>query len=669
MTALTVVLSVALPALAALAGLLLRRSRPISGLVAVAAGAVVLLLAVVQLALTDTTASSVATFGPLSTGELALPLNLFADRTSAVIALAVALVGFAVQVFSVWYLQDDVRYPVFASTVSLFVAAMLLVVQSGDLVLTLVGWEVMGWCSYLLIGHVSERESARRAAHKAFLVTRVADIGFILGLVVLAVGARSTDIGAVVAYWTGTQPVGGSGAPASSALLTLALVCIVVGVAGKSGLVPFHDWLPDAMEGPTPASALIHAATMVAAGTYVIARLHPMYAVDGGSRAVLGVLAALTMLWAALLAFAQSDVKRMLAYSTLSQVAIMASALAFAGLAPGSADVGADPSAVGLAHLFSHALFKSLLFLAIGWLSVVGGGTALVALRGRAHGRGVLPWSIAVGLGALAGVPPLVGFFSKEGVITLALEQRAGTQPALAWLVTVALVVTVVLTAAYCTRAWLLLTTTPGGGPSEVTGAAPDAELAEELELARVEAESGQLESGQAAASAGDDQATAAHGPRPVGRAVEVTVSVLAVLTVLGAVFLVPLTGSLHVGLPIALVTLVAVALTFVIVRAAARDAADPASRLGSRWQVGSDRGFGADRAYVAVGRAVLALARLVVTLDRDVVDAYPRGAAGLTGMIGRAGERAHRATPSAGLVAVVVGVVAVAVLGVTAWH
>ncbi|MDQ6714488.1 MAG: NADH-quinone oxidoreductase subunit L, partial [Actinomycetota bacterium] len=190
MTALTVVLSVALPALAALAGLLLRRSRPISGLVAVAAGAVVLLLAVVQLALTDTTASSVATFGPLSTGELALPLNLFADRTSAVIALAVALVGFAVQVFSVWYLQDDVRYPVFASTVSLFVAAMLLVVQSGDLVLTLVGWEVMGWCSYLLIGHVSERESARRAAHKAFLVTRVADIGFILGLVVLAVGAR-----------------------------------------------------------------------------------------------------------------------------------------------------------------------------------------------------------------------------------------------------------------------------------------------------------------------------------------------------------------------------------------------------------------------------------------------------------------------------------------------
>ena len=148
-------------------------------------------------------------------GELQIPLNLLADRTSAVIAVAVAIVGLAVQVFSIWYLRDDPRYPVFATTVSLFLAAMLLVVQSNDLVLTLVGWEVMGWCSYLLIGHVSARESARRAAYKAFLVTRVADIGFVVGLVILAVGAGSTDIGTVMAHWAGQQ---GSG---TAALVTV----------------------------------------------------------------------------------------------------------------------------------------------------------------------------------------------------------------------------------------------------------------------------------------------------------------------------------------------------------------------------------------------------------------------------------------------------------------
>ena len=242
----------------------------------------------------------IPTFGPSPVGELQIPLNLLADRTSAVIAVAVAIVGLAVQVFSIWYLRDDPRYPVFATTVSLFLAAMLLVVQSDDLVLTLVGWEVMGWCSYLLIGHVSARESARRAAYKAFMVTRVADIGFVLGLVILAVGAGSTEIGTVIAHWT----VGSGSATAAlvtgSPVLTAALVLLLAGVAGKSGLIPFHDWLPDAMEGPTPASALIHAATMVAAGTYVVARLHPLYAVDDTARIVLGVLAGLTMVWAAL---------------------------------------------------------------------------------------------------------------------------------------------------------------------------------------------------------------------------------------------------------------------------------------------------------------------------------------------------------------------------------
>ena len=634
LTVATVQLLVLLPALAALAGLLLRQSRVFSGLVAVAGSGLALVLSVAQFAETAAQTEVVSTFGPLPVGELQIPLNLLADRTSAVIAVAVAVVGLAVQVFSVWYLRDDPRYPVFAATVSLFLAAMLLVVQSDDLVLTLVGWEVMGWCSYLLIGHVSARESARRAAYKAFLVTRVADIGFVIGLVILAVGAGTTEIGPVLDHWTGA----GVG-PA----LTGALVLLLIGVAGKSGLIPFHDWLPDAMEGPTPASALIHAATMVAAGTYVVARLHPLYAADDTARIVLGVLAGLTMVWAALLAFSQTDVKRMLAYSTLSQIAVMASALAFV-LEPG------ETPGLALNHLFSHAMFKSLLFLAVGWLSVLAGGTAFLALRGRAVGRGALYWSLAVGLAALAGLPPLVGFFSKEGVLFAAEESLSGPDAGLAWFVLVALVVTVGLTAAYCTRAWLLLTTERAGG------------------LVELEAEEGQRESDEEAAPAGDELATGAHEARPVTMAAALTVSALAVLTVVGGVLLVPI-GGIHLGIVMTVVSLVVIGLAFLGVRAMATAGQDPADRLGPAVVEQSDRGFGFDAVYVAVGRAVNALARLVVRLDRDVVDAYPRGAAALTGIAGRVGEKAHRAAPSTGLVAVVVGVVLVAVAGVTVWR
>ncbi len=644
LTTTTVQLLVLLPALGALAGLLLRRRRAFSGLVAVAAAALAFVLSVFQFAETAGRSDVVPTFGPLPVGELQIPLNLLADRTSAVIAVVVAIVGLAVQVFSVWYLRDDSRYAVFASTVSLFLAAMLLVVQSNDLVLTLVGWEVMGWCSYLLIGHVSARESARRAAYKAFLVTRVADIGFVVGLVILAVGAGSTDIGTVMAHWAGQQGSATAALVTGSPVLTAALVLLLAGVAGKSGLIPFHDWLPDAMEGPTPASALIHAATMVAAGTYVVARLHPLFAISDTARIVLGVLAALTMVWAALLAFAQTDIKRMLAYSTLSQIAVMASALAFV--------LGPDEAPhLALGHLFSHALFKSLLFLAVGWLSVLAGGTAFVALRGRARGRGALYWSLAVGLASLAGLPPLVGFFSKEGVLFAAEESLSGHDAGLAWFVLLALVVTAGLTAAYCTRAWLLLSTEREGG------------------LVELEAEEGQDESSEEAAPAGDEAATGAHEARPVTMAAALTVSALAVLTVVGGLLLIPVSNGIHLGLVMTVVSLLVIGLAFLGVRAMAAAGHDPARRLGPAVADLSDRGFGFDAVYVAAGRAVIAVARLVVRLDRDVVDAYPRGAASLTGIAGRLGEKAHRAAPSAGLLAVVVGVVLIAVAGVTVWH
>ena len=643
-TVATVQLTVLLPLLAALAGLLLRPIRPLSGLVAVAAAAVVLVLGIFQVIETAGRSEAVPTFGPLPVGELQIPLSMLADSTSAMIAVAVGIVGLAVQVFSVWYLADDARYPVFASTVSLFLAAMLLVVQSDDLVLTLIGWEVMGWCSFLLIGHVSARESARRAAYKAFLVTRVADIGFVLGVVILAVGAGTTSQSDVLTHWSGATAQATAPLTASSPALTAALVLLLMGVAGKSGLVPFHDWLPDAMEGPTPASALIHAATMVAAGTYVVARLAPLYAVDDAARIVLGVLAAITMVWAGFVAFAQTDVKRMLAYSTLSQIAVMISALAFA-LPAG------DASGLALGHLFSHAMFKALLFLAVGWLSVLAGGTAFVVLRGQSWGRGALLWSLGIGLAALAGLPPLVGFFSKEGVLSAAEESLGGPDAGLAWLVLLALLVSVVLTAAYATRAWLLLTTQAEGS----------------VALAEAEAKEGQGESAEEAAPAGDEVPTGAHEGRPVTMAAAVTVCVLALLTIVGALLLLPLSG-IHVGLVLTMVSVLLVALVFFGLRALAFDGRDPAARLGPAFVDLSDRGFGFDRVYVAAGTAVTALARLVVRLDRDVVDAYPRSAAALTGLAGRASERAHRGAPSVGLLAVVVGVVLVAVAGVTVW-
>ena len=624
---------VVLPALAALLGLLLRRRRALGAAVAISVSAYVTVLGLIQW-VAPARAADIDSLGRLPLGDLAVPLHLLSDRVSGLVSFVVALVVLAIQVFTAWYLRDDARYGQFAATVSLFASGMLLLVQAGDLVLVLVGWEIMGWCSWLLIGHDSERPAARRAAYKAFLVTRVADIGMVVGVVALAVRAGSTDLIAVLTA-TGNETA-----------LTIGLVGVAVGVAGKSGLVPFHDWLPDAMEGPTPASALIHAATMVAAGTYVIARLFTLYAHHDGARLLLAVLTAVTMVYAALLALVQTDLKRLLAYSTLSQIAIMLSALAAA-----PADLG--PGA-GISHLIGHAFFKALLFLGAGWLAVLAGGTAFAALRGRLRPTGALRWATGMGLAALAGVPPLIGFFTKDTVIDAALEgSGAGSS-----LVAVALFVTVALTAAYCTRAWLLLDTPvavdtpPGQGdpvvPEQEVAVVTTADSADDAEVERVHA----------------------HGHAPITLSAALVVCVLAVLTVIGTLFLTTLRGGVNLGLLSALLSLLLVAGAAAAVWSASdRGRSDVADRLPDRVRDPAIRGFGADTAYVGVGRAVTALARLVVALDRDVVDAYPRATAVVARAAGRAGERSHRAVPSLSLLGLLCGVVLVAILGVTAWR
>ncbi|NJP31333.1 NADH-quinone oxidoreductase subunit 5 family protein [Micromonospora thermarum] len=409
----------------------------------VAGAAASLVLALALLATLDGLADASWTWVDL--GGLTVTLGVRLDGTVALVGVAVAAVALAVQVYSTGYLKrgphDDVdvdhRYPPYAAQVSLFTAAMLLVVVSDDLILLLVGWEVMGLCSYLLIAHDRRLPEAPAAAMKAFLVTRVGDVGFLLGIALLGVSAGSFRIADVLGH------------EHSTATLTAACLLLLAGVAGKSAQFPLHTWLPDAMAGPTPISALIHAATMVAAGVYVVARLFPLFAQAPVALAVLGVMASVTLLLGAFAATAQDDLKRVLAWSTVSQIGYMTGALA----------VGAPQAA--LFHLLTHAAFKALLFLAAGAVIHAVGTTLMSRMGGLRHTMPVTFWCTVVGLGALAGLPPLSGFFSKDGVLyaaeQAALNGAGHTAAWVGWLVWLAGLLGVAVTAWYATR--LLLRT------------------------------------------------------------------------------------------------------------------------------------------------------------------------------------------------------------------
>ncbi|WP_028805140.1 NADH-quinone oxidoreductase subunit L [Streptomyces sp. 142MFCol3.1] len=375
------------------------------------------------------------------TGSVPIELALHIDGFAALVAVLVGVVASCVQIYSTGYLRDDPRYPSYAALVSLFTSAMLLVVYSGDLMVLLVGWEIMGICSYFLVGHYWETPEARAASIKAFLVTKLGDVPFLIGLFALATDAGSFRITTVL----GTVASGGLHHPTLVALLLLA------GVAGKSAQFPLHTWLPDAMAGPTPVSALIHAATMVAAGVYFIARLLPVFQASSAAMVVLAVMAAVTMAGSALAALAQDDIKRVLAYSTIGQLGYMTGALA----------VGDRDAAVF--HLMAHGAFKALLFLAAGVI-IHASGTNSLAVMSRMKGlRDRVPdayWTMTVALLALAAIPPFSGFFSKEAVLGAAENVATGhtehAPGAAGWIVLVSGLITAVLTAAYATRLWLL---------------------------------------------------------------------------------------------------------------------------------------------------------------------------------------------------------------------
>jgi NADH-quinone oxidoreductase subunit L len=383
------------------------------------------------------------------TGTIPIGLGVRVDSLSATVAVMVTVVALAVQVYSVGYLRGDPRYSSYAALISLFTAAMLTVVLAGDLLVIYVGWEIMGICSYFLIGHYWEDPPTSAAAVKSFLMTRFGDVGFLFGIFVLGTAAGSFRVTDVL----NAVPTMGSGTVLAGTLL------LTAGIVGKSAQFPLHSWLPDAMAGPSPVSALIHAATMVASGAYVVARLYPAFEAAPATLNVIAVLAVVSALGSALAALAVDDLKRVLAYSTISQLSLMFAALA----------VGGRTQAVG--HLLSHAAFKALLFLCAGAVIHTVGSNLMADMGGLARGMPVTFVTMTIGFAALAGVPPTSGFFTKDAIAAASMASDAAT----AGLVTVGVLLTTLVTAAYATRAWLRTFFGPrasGGAGGRTAGAA-----------------------------------------------------------------------------------------------------------------------------------------------------------------------------------------------------
>ncbi|MFJ4962978.1 NADH-quinone oxidoreductase subunit L [Streptomyces sp. NPDC088729] len=586
------------------------------------------------------------------TGSVPIDLALHLDGFAVLVAVLVTVVATCVQVYSTAYLRDDARYPSYAALVSLFTSAMLLVVYSGDLMVLLVGWEVMGICSYFLVGHYWETPEARAASLKAFLVTKLGDVPFLIGLFALAADTgsfRITKILAAVAH-------GGLDHPTVIALLLLA------GVAGKSAQFPLHTWLPDAMAGPTPVSALIHAATMVAAGIYFVARLLPVFAASDAALTVLAVMAAVTMIGSGLAALAQDDIKRVLAYSTIGQLGYMSGALA----------VGDRGAAVF--HLISHGAFKAVLFLAAGVVIHAAGTNSLAAMSRMGGLARRVPdafWTTTVALLALAAIPPFAGFFSKEAVLVAAehtaLGERTVAPAAAGWTILVAGLLAAVLTAAYATRLWLLAFR--GRGPELPDHGPQPAAMTTVLWVLAVPT----IAFGITVGALGDwfdghsltpslTTAVLSTGVTLVGGLVTYAAwrhtTALAARTPIGAV-------AAHPDAEPAVVE--AEAMTSHTAAygtiAAAPDPADPGRLLLGPLHRHAATGFHLDALYTALFvRPVQAAARLVRFLDREVVDTYVRGASATARLLGTAVRRAQTGNVQTYLSALLAGSVALAI-------
>ena len=356
---------------------------------------------------------------------VSIDMGIIIDPISVMMLVVVTLVSLMVHLYSTAYMKGEERYPTYYAFLSLFTFSMLGLVLSSNIFQIYIFWELVGVSSFLLIGFYYNRPTAVAAAKKAFIVTRFADLGFLIGILILAFYSGTLDFGTLIERLTSPESSQLKTAVASSFLgvsaLTWGLLLVFMGGAGKSALFPLHIWLPDAMEGPTPVSALIHAATMVVAGVYLVARLFPVFALSAPEAldvvAYVGVLSALL---AAVIACTQTDIKRVLAYSTMSQIGFMMFALGVSGYG-GEAGLGYTAS---LFHLFTHALFKALLFLGAGAVIHFIHSNDMKDMGGLRKHMPITHITFLIACLAIAGVPPLSGFFSKEEILLAAYNSN-----------------------------------------------------------------------------------------------------------------------------------------------------------------------------------------------------------------------------------------------------
>ncbi len=340
----------------------------------------------------------VEVFSWISSGALQIPFSFLVDPLSALFLLIITGIGFLIHIYSTGYMHDDEGFSRFFTYLNLFVFFMLLLVLGNNFLIMFVGWEGVGLCSYLLIGFWFKNTAYNNAAKKAFVINRIGDLGFLLGIILIFVSYGSVSYGEVFT-------LAGTGI-ADKATVTAIALLLFIGAMGKSAQLPLYTWLPDAMAGPTPVSALIHAATMVTAGIYMIVRSNIFYSISDVAAETVAVVGALTALFAATIGVLQTDIKKILAYSTVSQLGLMFLALG----------VGAYSTAIF--HVTTHAFFKALLFLGAGSvIHAMGGEQDIRKMGGLKSKIKTTYWTMAIGTYAISGLPLASGFFSKDEIL------------------------------------------------------------------------------------------------------------------------------------------------------------------------------------------------------------------------------------------------------------
>ena len=354
------------------------------------------------------------------TDDLVIRLGFYLDSISAMMLIVITTISFMVHLYSLGYMHGERGFQRYYAFLSLFSFSMLGLVVATNIFQMYIFWELVGASSYLLIGFYYTKHAAVSASKKAFIVTRFADLGFLIGILVLSFYSKTFDFAALT-----TNPMEALGGAAGTtflgaSVLTWGLVLIFVGGMGKSAMMPLHIWLPDAMEGPTPVSALIHAATMVVAGVFLVARMFPVYIFEASATTFVAIIGAATAFYAAVVACTQLDIKRVLAFSTISQIAFMMVALGVAGLGMGEVSNHGLGYMASMFHLFTHAMFKALLFLGAGALIHAVHFNDYTAMGGLRKYMPITHWTFLIGCLAIAGIPPFSGFFSKDEILSAA---------------------------------------------------------------------------------------------------------------------------------------------------------------------------------------------------------------------------------------------------------